>query len=487
MPGINEISLVVICLCLAFYGYSRRKNALPLPPGPRKYPIIGNLLDIPSSFQWETFMQWSKETGSDVVYIETIGVKFIILNSMEAVNDLLAKRSSIYSSRPMFHMAIELMGWGFQFSVMPYGEKWRDRRRLFQRHFPLVRHDHYRPVLMRFVRTLQLGLLESPDDFFEHVVHMSGGFALALGYGIKIEHINDPYIQFSRDTLGEGLRAGVPGKYLVDTIPLLKHVPEWMPGAGFKRKAKILYKGSQEFRNGPFREGQKELAAGTGTPSFLSMAMEELPEYKDQERALDAIKDVASMFYSGGSDTSVSAVYTFILMMARLPEIQRKVRQEIDSVVGDQHLPSFEDEINLPYLSAVLMEVLRWHPPIPMGIPHFLDEDDTYKGYYMPKGSTVVGNCWAMSRNENDYPDPYTFNPDRFLKNGELDRSIRDPGTIVFGFGRRVCPGSHIAWSTLWYTAVSLLSLFEIGKRRIRMVKRSSQLRHTSQLWCHHL
>ncbi|KAF8999431.1 cytochrome P450 [Cyathus striatus] len=463
--SITDISLIVACFSLAVYGYTRRAT-LPLPPGPRRYPIIGSLLSMPKTFQWETFMRWGEETGSDVVYAETIGVKFIILNSVDAANDLLTKRSLIYSSRPQFPMIIDLMGWEFLFSLLPYGEKWRARRRLFQHHYPATRHDHYQPTIKRFVRTLQSGLLESPENFYEHLQHMTGGFALALGYGIKIKPFNDPYVSFSRETLGKAAEAGVPGRYLVDIVPLLKHVPEWMPGAGFKRQAKIWYKEAQEFRNRPFRDGERELAAGTGTPSFLSMCMDDLHESKDKESELDAIKDAASMFYSGGSDTSLAAIYTFALLMTRFPEIQRKARQEIDSVIGHHQAPSFEDKDNLPYLTAVLMEVLRYHPPVPIGVPHFLEEDDEYRGYYMPKGSMVVGNCWAMVRNEADYPNANTFNPERFLKDGKLDASVRDPRTIVFGFGRRICPGLHIAWSIFWYTSVSLLSMFEIVKKK---------------------
>ncbi|KAF8995024.1 cytochrome P450 [Cyathus striatus] len=469
----NSIDLLVLvsCISLLLYVYIRKMYTLPLPPGPSGYPLIRNLLDIPATFQWEAFAEWSKAHGSDVVFAEAIGVRFISLNSVRAAEDLLTKRSTIYSSRYS-----KSMGWGFQFATMPYGEKWRERRRLFQKHFPTGRHDNYRPLLKHLVRILQLGLIEQPETFYERIQHMSGAFALVLGYGIKIQPINDPLVEFSKQTLGEGLRAGTPGRYLVDVIPALKYVPEWMPGAGFKRVAKMWYGLAQEFRNRPFEKGMDALAAGSSlTQSFLSMCISELPDSKDEQQELEAIKDAASMFYTGkgwfgvdditgGSDTSVASMYVFVLAMTLFPEVQRKARNEIDEKIGGDRLPDFDDEPNLPYLTAVILEVLRWHPAVPMGVPHFLIQDDIYKGYRMPKQSMVVANTWAMAHDETDYPAPYNFNPDRFMKNGQIDPDVRDPRTFSFGFGRRICPGLHIGWSTVWYTAANLLATFEILK-----------------------
>ncbi|KAF8987177.1 cytochrome P450 [Cyathus striatus] len=473
-----ELLLVIFCVSVAICGYIQKRR-LPLPPGPRRYPVIGNLLDIPKIFQWEAFMKWGKDYSSDVVFAETIGVKFIILNSVKAADDLLTKRSSIYSCRPRLIMGAELMGWGFQFSVMPYGEKWRERRRLFQKHFPLNLHDNYRPLIKYFARVLEKGLLEEPKSFYERIQHTTGAFALATGYGIKVKPINDPHVEFSKAALGEGLKAGTPGNYLVDVIPALLHLPEWFPGAGFKREAKVWYSLSQEFKNRPFEQGRQELAAGTNlSQSFLSMSLDELSGTKEDESTLEVIKDVASVFYSAGSDTSMAALYVFVLLMTRYPDVQRKAQEEIDEKIGNDRLPEFEDEPNLPYLTAVLLEVLRWEyfsHRIASRVPHFLDKDDIYNGYRMPSGSWVVMNIWAMAHNENDYPDSYTFNPNRYLKNGEIDDTIRDPRSFLFGFGRRICPGSHIAWSTVWYIAVSILANFDILKPLNAHGKNSNQ------------
>lgn len=82
--------------------------------------------------------------------------------------------------------------------------------------------------------------------------------------------------------------------------------------------------------------------------------------------------------------------------MAIYPEVQRKAQEEIERVVGPNKLPTFADRERLPYINAIVKEVLRWHPVAPMGIPHTTTQDDVYEGYFIPKGSMVLANIWYV-------------------------------------------------------------------------------------------
>jgi cytochrome P450 len=84
----------------------------------------------------------------------------------------------------------------------------------------------------------------------------------------------------------------------------------------------------------------------------------------------------------------------FFLAMVLFPGVQRKAQEEIDRVMGSTQLPGFEDRPNLPYINAIVKEVLRWHPVAPMGIPHMTTEDDIYRGYRIPKGAYLLPNIW---------------------------------------------------------------------------------------------
>jgi len=119
------------------------------------------------------------------------------------------------------------------------------------------------------------------------------------------------------------------------------------------------------------------------------------------------------------------------------PKVMRKAQEELDRVVGKGHLPDFSDRENLPYIDAVVKEVLRWNPPVPIAVPNRAMQDDVYRGYLIPAGATVIQNVWAVFHDPNIYPDPYTFNPDRFLKDGKINPLVFNPEDRVFGTGRR--------------------------------------------------
>ncbi|KAF8602799.1 cytochrome P450 [Ceratobasidium sp. AG-I] len=142
--------------------------------------------------------------------------------------------------------------------------------------------------------------------------------------------------------------------------------------------------------------------------------------------------------------------------MVRHPEVALKIQAELDSVLGPaERLPRADDRERMPYVQNTLAELLRWQPVTPLAIPHATTEDDHYNGYRIPKGSIVMGNTWAITRNESVYPDPERFNPDRFL-----DPNV--PFPPAFGYGRRVCPGSQFAESNLFILISSLMYVFDI-------------------------
>ena len=148
--------------------------------------------------------------------------------------------------------------------------------------------------------------------------------------------------------------------------------------------------------------------------------------------------------------------------MAIHPEIQKKAQEEIDQLLEGERLPTLTDQDDLPYISALIKEIYRWHTPLPISIPKALTEDDVYRGYRIPKGTVVVENVWATFYDPSVYPEPHVFNPERFLKDGKLDRSVRDPEDRVFGSGRRVCPGKHFANRALFLRFATVLATFNI-------------------------
>ncbi|KAJ7607917.1 cytochrome P450 [Roridomyces roridus] len=457
--------LLVALICL-YPLRSRATSKLPLPPGPRKLPVLGNLLDHPSTFEWETYMKWSKIHNSDILHLNMAGKSIVILSSMDAAVDLLQRKSAIYSDRPRLPMVNELMGWDFNFSFRKYGESWRAHRRLFHSVFDANAVKMFRPRELAATHELLRRLLHRPDNFMYHFRHMTGEIIMGVTYGIDVLPTDDPYVKLAQQAVEGLVHASIPGRFLVDSVPALKYVPEWFPGAGFRQKAKEWNALTCEMRDRPFVEAKRKIASGNAPESFTSLALRYSSADLGSETKADTetlVKETAGATFAAGSDTVLSSLGTFILAMVCNAEVQRRAQAEIDEVVIPGNLPDFADEPLMPYVSALVREVLRWQPVAPIGIPHYVGVEDEFRGYRIPAGSVVIANTWAILHDETVYPDPYTFKPERFLLNGKLNPAIPGPDAL-FGFGRRICPGRHLALSSLWLAVTSILATFNITK-----------------------
>ncbi|KAF9476782.1 cytochrome P450 [Pholiota conissans] len=439
---------------------------LPLPPGRRGWPLIGNILEIPSKDESKVYHQWSETLHTDIFYLNLAGTDVVVLDTLEAASELLERRSAIYSGRTRMPMVNELMGWDFSFGLMDYGNEWRQRRLLLNQQLHPTSMSQFHPHLLRIVHRMLTKFIDDPErDFLDTARHMVGEIVMSIGYGLHVHTNDDPYITAARDSVHILSAALTPGKYFVDLFPILKFVPAWVPGAGFKEKAKEWKEKVLKMIDIPYAATKESMKSGVFEPSFMSLSLEKMNEGLNPELYTEQrIKDVAGTIYSAGSDTSLSTIASCVLGLLNHSNVVAKAQQELDRVVKPGYLPDFHDQDSLPYVTAIVKEALRWREVAPLGVPHRLDTEDVYHGYRIPAGAMVIPNVWAILHNEKVYPDPFKFNPDRFIKDGRLDPSIPDPADACWGFGRRICPGRHLAFSTVWIVIASLLTVFDIEK-----------------------
>ncbi|KAG7085605.1 hypothetical protein E1B28_003156 [Marasmius oreades] len=254
---------------------------------------------MPTSFEWETYDKWCRELGSDMIHLEVAGTSIVVMNSVEAAEDLLDKRSAVHSNRPRLVMVNELMGWNYSFALMEYGDEWRAQRRLFQQEFHPTAAERFQPLELQVAHNLVRRLLDDPENFPTHIRHLAASTILGIAYGIEVLPENDPHVAAAEralESLGQGI---APGAFLVESIPALKYVPEWFPGAGFKRKAREWAKFSTIMREMPFEAAKTCIENGTAHPSFTSYSLDKLNGAADQAEQERLVTAVAATMYAG--------------------------------------------------------------------------------------------------------------------------------------------------------------------------------------------
>ncbi|EPS93495.1 hypothetical protein FOMPIDRAFT_1039072 [Fomitopsis schrenkii] len=363
-------------------------------------------------------------------------------SARRAISELLDKRGAIYSDRPYIPMVGDLGGYGLYTALLPYGPRHREGRKIFFSHVnprnALVLHEIQEDKVAQFVSRLAA----EPASFLQHIHWLVSSITLRLTHGLTIQSLDDPIIGLVEDVIGDFSKMSAPGAYLVDSFPSLKYVPDWFPGAGFAKCARARL----------FRAEDK----------LYAMVKEQVNNSNATPEEEKMYKQLGIMFYTGRSFWTSSAIESFLILMAQHPDVQRKVQAEVDALTKRSRPTRPSDRKDLPYLNAVLWEVFRYNTAGPLALPHQVRRDDNYAGYWIPAGSTVLANTWAILHDPAIYPDPYVFDPERYLQKSDDGLNL-DPRDFAFGYGRRVCPGQMLAEDVVFLTSANILTSFDVS------------------------
>ncbi|KAJ6538524.1 cytochrome P450 [Mycena vulgaris] len=385
----------------------------------------------------------------------------VVLNSASDAVNLLTKRSAIYSDRPFPPMAGVLMRREKSMFYISYNERFKTYRKMMHRAFNPDAAQMYWEMQEREALILVDNIVNFPDNMVEHLRRHAAAVIMKIAYGYTVSSNNDHFVALAEEHMRLGSVVGAPGKWLVDSLPFLRFLPEWFPGATFKRQAREWSEELYSQFLQPHCWVKEQIAAGTAIPSFTSTLLQPSDGPPADAEVEDIILWAAGALYIAGADTSVSVLTTFFFSMMMNPTVQQRAQAEVDAFMATEHrLPTLHDQAAFPYLACVIKEVLRWAPPTPIGLFHCTSKDDMYKDVFIPAKTTVITNIWAMMHDESIYPDPFVFDPERFT--GASPQA--DPRDCVFGFGRRVCAGQHLAETSLWIQMVLSLATVTISK-----------------------
>lgn len=331
----------------------------------------------------------------------------------------------------------------------------------------------YSPYQTLESRQMLVDIANNPADSKLHIQRFSNSFTTQMVYGFRVPLWSDPKLQTVVSIFSEvcDMGASISAK-LFDCYPNLRRLPNFL--FPVVRKAMALDVRGTSLYLERWHEGKRHIQKGSSAtnPCFIGP----LVDVQQAEGLPDELcAHISGSIVEASSSTTSDELLGFLMAMVTHPDVQKKAQAELDQVVGRQRLPVLEDMPNLPFIRGCVKETIRWMPTTSLLIPHAPLKDDTYQGYLIPEGTAIIVNVWALNNDPARWPRPRVFDPSRFAAEDRLEYEIASaavgPGdaattthrhNYIFGAGRRLCQGIHIAERSLFLAMACLLWAFDM-------------------------
>uniref|UniRef100_A0A8C8SYP0 Uncharacterized protein n=1 Tax=Pelusios castaneus TaxID=367368 RepID=A0A8C8SYP0_9SAUR len=450
------LSCALFLLCLWARGRPRRPRRSP--PGPFAWPLLGNVLQL-GRLPHLTFCELARRYG-DVFQLRLGRRAVVVLNGEAAIRQALVRQGGHFAGRPDFP-SFRLVSGGRSVAFGPYSAQWRAQRRLahlclrafstadgrsrrtFEQHVVAEARELTRVLARRG----EGGAYFDPCPLFTVA---NANVICALCFGQRYGHEDSEF----RALLGRNDRFGqtVGAGSLVDVLPWLQAFPN--PVRRVFRDFQALNRELHDFVKAKVAQHRRTYDPRlTRDISDAVLGRIEQAEGLSREHVDGTLTDI----FGAGQDTTSTALCWVLLLLLKHPHLQRRLRAELDSVVGRARLPTAEDRRCLPYLEAFIYETLRFSSFVPVTIPHATTADVVLRGFCIPKDTVVFVNQWSVNHDRSKWKDPHLFDPARFLDaEHKLDRDLAC-GVMIFSLGQRRCIGDQLAKLQLFlFTAILL-------------------------------
>ncbi|XP_013032574.3 cytochrome P450 2W1 isoform X1 [Anser cygnoides] len=456
MAAFMPIFICGLCLLLlltALYvlqGF--KQSALKLPPGPFPLPIIGNLHLLDIRRQDKSLMKISEKYGP--VFTVHLGFrKAVVLTGYEAVKDALLNTADVFADRPVIPIFHHIQhGNGVFFSSQ---ELWRKTRR-------------FTVAAMRDLgmgkRLAEERILEELQFLIRLIKSFKGGpfrlrclntaptnITFAILFGRRFDYEDPTFVTLLR---------------LIDEVMLLLgspflHLFNFYPFLGFLFKPhKIILKKIEEvcvILKKHIKESKKNINGNSLTSYIDALVFKQEEKNKDTPFHDENVLASALDLLMAGTETTSTTLQWAVLLMMKYPEIQKKVHAEIERVLGPGCLPTFEDRKKMPFTTAVIHEVQRFVTLLPH-VPRCTSTDTHFKGYFIPKGTTVIPLLTSVLLDKTQWETPDEFNPNHFLDSE--GNFVKKKAFLPFSTGRRNCIGESLATVELFIFFTGLIQKF---------------------------
>ncbi|CAL0305319.1 unnamed protein product [Lupinus luteus] len=439
---IIPISLITLLLCYNLCYTLRFK----LPPGPRPWPIIGNLYDI-KPLRFRCFAEWAQSYGP-IISVWFGSILNVVVSNSELAKEVLKEHDQQLADRHRSRSAAKFSRDGKDLIWADYGAHYVKVRKVCTLElFSPKRIEALRPIREDEVTAMVESIFKdctNPENFGKsllvkkYIGNVAFNNTTRLAFGKRFMNsegvMDEQGIEF-RAITANGLKLGA-------SLAMAEHIPwlRWMFPLEEEAFAKHGARRDKLTREIMEEHTQARKESGGAKQHFVDALLTLQDKYDLSE---DTIIGLLWDMVTAGMDTSAIVVEWGMAELIKNPRVQQKAQEELDKVIGFERIMTENDFSSLPYLQCVAKETMRLHPPTPLMLPHKANATVKVGGYDIPKGANVHVNVWAVARDPAVWKDPLEFRPERFLEE-DVDMKGHDFRLLPFGAGRRVCPGAQL-------------------------------------------
>ncbi|KAJ8247927.1 hypothetical protein GJAV_G00252170 [Gymnothorax javanicus] len=456
--SVSESLLAMATVCIMYLLmrllHTNIPEGLQRLPGPKPFPIIGNVLDVVGSPHL-SLTTLSERYGP--IYQIQIGMRpVVVLSGSETIRQALIKQGEDFSGRPdLYSFQFISNGKSLAFSSDLAGV-WRARRKLAMnalRSFSTVESSEsgYSCVLEEHIckegehLVKQLSTVTEASgsfDPFRHIVVSVANVICAMCFGRRYSHDDEELLNLVNlsDEFGQVAGSGNPA----DFIPFLR----FLPSRTMKRFVEI----NERFKDfvskivmDHYRTYDKNNIRDI-TDSLIDHCEDrKLDENSNVQVSDEKIVGIVNDLFGAGFDTISTALSWAVVYLVAYPEIQEQLHREMKDAVGYDRTPRLSDKPKLPLLESFILELFRHSSFLPFTIPHCATKDTSLNGYFIPKNTCVFINQWQVNHDPALWKDPSSFTPERFLNaDGITVNKMDAEKVLLFGMGKRRCIGEAI-------------------------------------------
>lgn len=469
-----KLPLAVLLLSITTYiALNRRKGGRRLPPGPRPWPVVGNLLQV-GAIPHEGMRRLTERYGP-LVYLRLGRVAAVATDDPKLVTEFLRKQDHVFASRPR-NIASEHFTYGGQdIAFSPYGAHWRTMRRLCL--FELLtpkRLEYFRQGRMQEVQCMVQEVLACSK--LNKSINLRDTFGALSSNTLTRMILGKRYFGAGDSGPGEAAehKALIYAAFaLINAFNIADYLPFLRPFdlQGREKAMRRIMRRVDEIYDSIIDEHRGRKAQGLGCEShtnFVDQLLSLPGENGEEHLKQSTIKAILIDLVAAGTDTSsITSEWTMAELLQH-PDVMEKVRDEIDSVVGMERVVEESDLSSLQHLRAAVKEIFRLHPVGAFLIPHVSLEDTQVAGYHIPKNTRVLINTYSLGRNPKVWERSSEFLPERFL-NDNVELNDSELRIVPFGAGRRGCPGATLGSSVVLLGLARLIQGFNWSPAKVKV------------------